>query len=168
MGCVIVTWRLEGPPKRLHPPPQTPWYLHQIPFSEGAWGCSGVFGSYILGDAGFGVTLFPPGSSAVTPLHPRMEWAGMQRVLRVGDQGAPTPLLPPPGAGGVTCTPGRGVTGPCPPQVGNHVAQFSRVLVASLLFILSGTSVGDLYSCSGAGSKCGGVPRPGGGSPCRE
>lgn len=66
-------------------------------------------------------------------------------VHRERGKGDPTNLLPNPGTGwGEDTLWGGGVNGPCPsPQI-DHVAQFSRLPVASLLFILSGTRAGDL------------------------
>lgn len=82
---------------------QTARYLHQIPFSEGAWGGGDIFWSYFwgpelpgpapLGWAGFGGDPFPsPSSTRLDPPHlgggdsSVMEWGGMQEA--VGDRGA--------------------------------------------------------------------------------
>lgn len=150
---------------------QTTGYLHQILFTEGA--CGGG-GAHILGATfrvlscqcqprwgrlGLGVTLFPP--PAVPLLTPPstwggadssvMEWAGMQESSqRLGCTGRGVRVTPPTCSqtlvlgGGRTHSGVGGVNGPCPsPQI-DHVAQFSRLPVASLLFILSGTRAGDL------------------------
>lgn len=111
------------------------------------------------GRLGLGVTLFPP--PAVPLLTPPstwggadssvMEWAGMQESSqRLGCTGRGVRVTPPTCSqtlvlgGGRTHSGVGGVNGPCPsPQI-DHVAQFSRLPVASLLFILSGTRAGDL------------------------